>query len=299
MPQKIYNRLSLQASKETVMTRANGKLKLFLTILTITLLSVATYMVILPEYIAEQYINRVHQAANSLQTGYIQLEKSTERAFINDPTLDTTDLTREVESLRNLVRENRINLTRFISTADNYEPLPFTGFTSQAKAADILQDKAVVFAEQSDEAFTHYNDLVDFIKRYDTTAKLIQEYTDEFNSTADLNLYAGQYDRMRFIAEQIRSDAKALETAPTPHEAAAFKTASVQSFQEIANGFDTVALGLQIPADAVIYNGANRIEAVDQMINEPNQVIYSRDVLSSRTIKSIQELREKLEIVLS
>jgi hypothetical protein len=281
------------------MTRAAGKIKLFLTMLAITLLAIATYVIVLPEYIAGQYINRVHQSASSLQTGYIQLEKSTERAFINDPTIETTNLTREVESLRNLVRENRINLTRFTSMADSYEPLPYTGFTNQAKAAVILQDKAVVFAEQSDEAFTQYSELVDFIKRYDTTAKLIEEYTDEFNSTADLNLYAGQYDRMLFIAERIRSDAKSLETAPTPHEAAAFKTASVQSFQEIANGFDTVALGLQIPADAVIYSGANRIEAVDQMINEPNQIIYARDVLSSRTIKSIQELREKLEIVLS
>lgn len=279
------------------MRRLSKKLKLLITLTLLLLTLTATYFVVLPEYAASQYIDRVKGTAKSLESGYFRLEESTGRTLITDPTVQTLDMSREVESLRDLLRENRVGLAHFMSSAKDYDPLPYTGFTNTAKAAAVLQNKAVAFGEQSDQAFTQYASLVDFIKQYDTTAKTIGQYTEEFNATPDLNVYAGQQDRFYAIGTQIRTIAQTFESSPTPHEANAFKSASVQSFRQLADGFDAVGLGLQIPADDVIYGGAREIEAADQTINEVNQVIYTRDILSSRTIKSIQELREKIELI--
>lgn len=280
------------------MRKITKKTILLLTVLAITLLALFAYGVILPEYNASRYVNRVHQAANRLRTDYQRLEQSTEQTLINDPDISSDNLVEEVESLRNLLRENRINLAHFTTATKDYDRLPYTGFTNQAKEAVILQSKAAAFAEQSDEAFTQYGQLIDFIKRYGMTAKMIEEYTQEFNSTSDLNVLAGQHDQLYIIAAQIRTNAQQLDTAETPHEAMAFKSASVKSFQQLANGFETVALGLQIPADDIIYDGARKIEATDQEIAVTNQAIYEKDILSSRTIKSIQELREKLDLIM-
>lgn len=279
------------------MRRTFRGLKLLITLILFVLFLATSYFVILPEYAATQYITRVEQAAKALEPGYFKLEESTSRTLVSDPTALMLDMSYEVESLRDLLRESRVGLAHFESTSKDYKPLPYTGFTPAARAAVVLQDKAVAFAEQSDQAFAQYADLVDFIKYYDTTAKAIRQYTDEFNATTDLNVYAGQQDRFFAIGEQIRTIATTFESTPTPHETVAFKAASVQSFMQLANGFDAVGLGLRIPADDVIYAGAREIEVADQAINEVNQVIYTRDVLSSRTIKSIQELREKIELI--
>lgn len=279
------------------MRRLSRKFKLLIT-MTLSILTLAiVYFIVLPEHTAAQYISRVKNAAESLEPGYFRLEESTGRTLISDPTTQSVDVTHEVESLRDLLRENRVGLAHFMAIAKDHEPLPYTGFTDTARSAIVLQNKAVAFAEQSDQAFTQYSNLVDFIKHYDTTAKAVGQYTEEFNATPDLNVYAGQQDRFYAIGEQIRTIAQTFESTPTPHEAATFKAASVQSFQQLANGFDAVGLGLQIPADDAIYGGAREIEAADRMINEVNQVIYARDILSSRTIKSVQELREKIELI--
>lgn len=280
------------------MNRPSRKFKALITVGVIVLVGLITYFVILPEAIAAQYIERVHRMGSSLRTGYRQLEASTSRTLIDDPTVTEVSLTPDVEQLRNLLRENRITLDKFSLTAKDYHPLPFTGFTTQAGAAHALQTRSVAFTEQSQDAFTKYDELIDFIKHYDDTVAGIEQYLKDFNAHADLNIYAGQADQVQSIADQIRQDIHSLDTAKTPHEAVEFKAASIQAFRQIADGFETVALGLRIPADDVIYSGARQIEAVDQTINGPNQAIYSRDILSSRTIKTIQELREKLDLIL-
>jgi hypothetical protein len=280
------------------MRRPRKKLKLLFGTTLFILIGLVVYFVILPEFIAQQYINRVHQAASTLRAGYIKLEESTGRAFVNDPTDHTLPLTSEVESLHELLRENRIGLVHFSAAATDYHPLPYTGFTEKAGTVPIVRDKAAAFVEQSNETFEQYDELIGFIKQYNMTANTIGAYTDEFNASLDLNVYAGQSARMTAIAEQIRAETRSFDATITPHEALAFKQASVQSFNQLADGFDVVALGLLIPADEVIYRGAGQIEAADQVISGANQEIYIKDVISSRTIKSVQELREKLELIL-
>ena len=280
------------------MRRPSKKLKLLFGTTLFTLIGLVVYFVILPEFIAQQYINRVHQAASTLRAGYIKLEESTGRAFVNDPTDHTLPLTSEVESLHELLRENRIGLVHFNAAATDYHPLPYTGFTNKAASVPVVRDKAAAFVEQSNETFEQYDELIGFIKQYNMTANTIGAYTDEFNASLDLNIYAGQSARMTTIAEQIRAETRSFDATTTPHEAVAFKQASVQSFNQLADGFDVVALGLLIPADEVIYRGAGQIETADKVITGANQEIYIKDVISSRTIKSVQELREKLELIL-
>lgn len=256
------------------------------------------YFVVLPEIIATQYMGQVHRIGSSLRADYMQLENSTDQALIEDPTTTPTSIVPAVDQLRSLLRESRISVDRFSSVAGEYHPLPYTGFTTQAKAAHALQIKSLAFTQQSDEAFNKYEELINFIQNYDSAAAVIEHYVDDFNAAPDLNVYQGQAQRFYGIAAQVRTTIQSLDKAPTPHEAVAFKAASVQTFSQVAAGFDAVALGLQIPADDVIYGGARQIEAVDATINGPNQEVYTRDISASRTIKSIQELREKLELIL-
>lgn len=262
------------------------------------ILTAIAYTVVIPEYNAAQYIDRVRQAAQAMQPSYLRLAKSTSQELISDPTDQAPTIAQEVESLRTLLQENRINLEKFTLIAQDYSQMPYTGFTPQAKNAATLQRRAVSFADQSNDAFVKYSALVDFIRRYDATENTIMQYVNEFNATADLNSYAGQYDRIYAVAQQIRDNTQSLDATSTPHEATAFKIASVQSFHQLADGFDVVATGLKIPADDVIYSGAEQIDAVDRTLNGPNRTIYVRDILSSRTVKSIQELQEKLDLIL-
>jgi hypothetical protein len=280
------------------MRKPQKKFKLLVATAVVVLFALFTYGFVLPEYIAGRYIDRIHQKADTLRNGYNKLEESTGRAFVDDPTARTFSQTEEVESLHSLLRENRINLDQFSSVAKNYRPLPYTGFTPQARAAHAMQVRSIAFTEQSYDAFLKYDELIDFIKRYDTTARTVERHIAAFNATPDLNVYEGQANRVFAIAEEIRFDIKTLESSKTPHEAVEFKAVSVREFTRIADGFAELALGLQIPADAVIYSGAQKIEAADRVINSQNRAIYARDVLTSRTIKSVQELREKLDLIL-
>ncbi|HEV7952057.1 MAG TPA: hypothetical protein VGO98_01650 [Candidatus Saccharimonadales bacterium] len=280
------------------MNRPSKKLKVSLVMIVFALSVAMIYIVALPELIASQYNTRVRTAANSLRENYVELEESTEQALINDPTATSSDQIQAVEQLRGLLRENRISLERFSSVANDYQPLPYTGYTIQTSTAHALQAKSLAFIEQSNGAFAKYSELIDFIKNYDATAKTVAQYVTDFNATPDLNIYEGQANLMYGIADSIRADVRTFDIAKTPHEARGFKTASVQAFTQVADGFEGVGLGLQIPADDVIYGNARQIEAVDQIISGPNQTLYERDVLSSRTIKSIQDLREKLDLIL-
>ena len=274
------------------------KLKFLLGVVIIILLALITYFAALPEYIANQYINQVREKGNMLYSGYNKLENSTDNTLVIDPSEGGMPISNEVESLHNLLRENRINLNQFTAVVSEYNPLPYTGFTARATGARALHYKATAFIEQSEETLAKYDELIVFIKRYDATAKVVSQHTEEFNATTDLNVYAGQADRMFSIAEQIRQEIKLFEAIKAPHETDAFKTASVQSFNKIADGFDTVGRGLEIPADETIYEGARQIEEADQTISSLNQEIYSREILSSRTIKSVKELREKLDLIM-
>jgi hypothetical protein len=280
------------------MNKPSKKLKSFFILLAVVLAALLGYFVILPEASATQYIERVHRAGGSLRDGYLELEHTTGETLVDDPGVTTTSIVPQIEALLNLLREDRITLTRFTAEASDYHPLPYTGFTSKARAAQALKTRSVAFTAQSKDAFQKYEELITFIKQYDAASSTIEQQVESFNAIPDLNIYAGRADEVRDIAEQVRATARSFEGEPTPHEATAFKAASVQAFMEIADGFDIVARGLQIPADDVIYDGASKIDAVDQKVNGPNQAIYRNDVLSSRTIKSIQELREKLDLIL-
>lgn len=281
------------------MRRKLGTAKLVIISAAVLLLCALTYTVLLPEYYASRYINNVHRFAHELQDGYTRLEKSSSRDLLNDPTIQTNKITSEVETVRDLLRENRINLIKFSSQTGGFETLPFTGYTRQARIATALQKRTVAFVDQSEDALNRYDELITFMKDYHSAAAAIEKHTAEFNSKTDLNVYAGQSANVREIAAQIRSEAKAFENTPTPHEVQEFKKASVQTFTEIADGFDMFANGLSIPADSVIYTAAARIERADQQLSNQNQAIFSQEVLSSRTIKTIEELREKLELVTS
>lgn len=280
------------------MKRITKKIKLVFTGILLVILAVVTYSVIAPEYNASQYIKHLRHEAQVLQPSYIRLAKSTEQDLISDPNDQSLTIPQDVERLRGLLQENRIDLERFSRIAQDYRQLPYTGFTPQSRNAATLQERAVSLVDQSNEAFTQYTALVDFIRHYDATESDVMQQVNEFNATADLNNYAGQSDRVYAIAAQIRSDTQLFDAMPAPHEAVAFKAASVQSFRQLADGFDVVATGLLIPADDVIYSGARQIDEVDQTINGVNRTIYIRDILSSRTIKSIQELQEKLDLIL-
>lgn len=280
------------------MKRVTKKLKLLVAGILLVILALVTYGVLAPEYNAAQYIKRLRHEAQVLQPSYLRLAKSTEQDLISDPNDQARTMPQDVERLRSLLQENRINLKKFSLVVQDYTQLPYTGFTPQAKDAMILQYKAISFADQSNDAFTKYTELIDFIRRYDATENTIMQHVNEFNATSDLNTYAGQYDRIGAVAEQIRTDVQLLDTTPTPHEAVTFKTASIQSFRQLADGFDVVATGLRIPADDVIYSGARQIDEVDRVLNGDDRAIYIRDILSSRTIKSIQELPEKLDLII-
>jgi hypothetical protein len=280
------------------MNRPTKKLKILVAMIIITIAALVEYFVILPESMATRYIERVHQSGNSLREGYFKLEETTGQALIDDPAVTSVSVVPQIEVLLNSLREDRVMLSRFAAEANDYHPLPYTGWTTQARAANALQNRSATFTAQIKDAFVKYEDLILFIKRYDATSSIIEQHVEAFNATLDLNVYAGRADEVYAISEQIHAAIKTFDTDATPYEAREFKTASVQAFTQIADGFDTVALGLQIPADDVIYGGAQQIDAVDQTINGPNQEIYRRDILSSRTIKSIQEIREKLDLIL-
>lgn len=279
------------------MKRTIRTTKILIASASILLLSSAVYTVLLPEYFASKYITNVHRFAHKLEDGYTRLEESSNHDLLNDPAMRIDTITQEVEVMRNLLRENRIDLINFSSQIDDFEPLPYTGFTQQAKTASTLQERTVTFVEQSEDALNRYDELIAFMKSYHSTAANIEKHTSEFNNTADLNVYAGQSARMRDVAAQIRSEVNAFEKTTTPSEAQEFKKASIQTFTQLADGFDMFANGLSIPADAVIYEAAAKIEQADRQLYDQNQVIYSDEVLSSRTVTTIQELREKLALI--
>lgn len=279
------------------MKRKSSTTKLLITSAAILLLSSAVYTVLLPEYFASKYINNVQQFAYKLEDGYARIEESSNHDLLNDPSVRMDTITQEVETLRNLLRENRIDLIHFASQVEDFKPLPYTGFTAQAKTASTLEQRTDTFVEQSEDALKRYDELIAFMKDYHSTAASIDKFTSEFNATADLNVYAGQSDRMKDVAAQIRSDSQAFEKTTAPIEVQEFKKASVQTFNQLADGFDLFATGLSIPADRVIYEAAAKIEQADRQFYDQNQVVYSHEVLSSRTLTTIQELREKLALI--
>ncbi len=276
-----------------------GSKKAVFTISLLLLLVVATgvYAVLMPAVFSRQYRDRVRVASRSLESSFRALDESTELPVIVDPGAPEATKKDNVEHISKLVSVNRQKLTSLKTANNSLAPLPYSNVLGQYRDTQIIHDHTRSFIGQSEDALDDYLVLVEYLKTFGIAVERVTSELNSFNMVNDINVYSGQSNEMQLIASRIRAAATLLDNPAVHSEMRDMNIAAIAAFNDAANGFDDLAYGLAVPADDLIYDAARRIEDSTSKIEKITGTTYDDSLDQSRTIRNIQDLREKLELV--
>jgi hypothetical protein len=281
--------------KDYPMGRGKVGILILIIVSVVAVTAIGFYEVFFPDTSASQYQDRVQQAASRLEKKLKTLEDTTTLSLIDDPTAPTNIKQANVRAIKATIHDVQTDIAKLHDASKALQRSPYTGFTNQYKKAEALQEKTQASITQIQDAVGEYAKLVTFLEFYANIQDHLKKEIDNFNKEIDLNIYAGRGNAVHAIAAKIRQDGAALEKQPIPHELTNFRSTLLAFHLRAATAFDNLAGGLDAASDFLIYNAAGDIEAVGRELDTGLQTTYETSIQTSRVIKDIREISEKLE----
>lgn len=260
--------------------------------------AVVGYTVVLPNILATRYLSRVHKMAASMSVVYEKMFESTESPFLSDFDVSVVVRTDNVQTINRLIKESRDDLGTLDKASDDMLVLPYSFNTRQHKAALVLRERVKAFVQQSTTALDEYEKLIVSLQVYNESIRSMKVYIDDFNNISDINIYAGRSAEVRLIASELSRRVDEFEKQTTSEELAVNKAVAIQAFRQAVNGFNNLADGLDAAVDSAIYSAVSEIEDAAKQLELNDQAGYAKTVQSSRIVKNVRELVEKLDFVL-
>lgn len=258
---------------------------------------VIAYMAIVPVVISHAYTEDVHQKARPLEASFKTLGKSTELPLITAQDASETIKNDNVTSVLRLITDSRKQLTELERVSSTLTPMPYSDVLGQYNDAEVLREHTQRLIGQSESVLDEYGTLVTYLKTFHTAVSHVASELRSFNETVDINIYSGQSDVMRQIADAIRADASLLSRSNPPGDAEGLNGLAVAAFEKAATGFDDLAYGLAVPADAPIDEAARKIESATAELERVTGEVYDGSVGKSRTLKNVSDLSDKLDLL--
>lgn len=266
--------------------------------ISVALLGLVTYTYVIPEIMSHRYSSRVHGVAAELSVEYKKLYESTELSLLSDPSTSIEAKINDAVAIGELIKESRASIAKLDKSSRNIVSLPYSIETSGYKKALVLQDRVRLFVQQSTVALNDYEKIITSVLVYNLSVSNTKSYIDDLNKVTDFNLYAGRSGEVRAIAQAINGQADKFNQQELAQELVPARATSIETFRRAANGFESLAYGLDIAVDDLIYAAVREIEASGRQLESTENVDYVKAVKVSRPIKSVQELDEKLDFIL-
>lgn len=264
----------------------------------IILMGVVAYEVVLPEIIAKRYIAELHSSAQRLRTDFENLSGGTDTPLLNNPGVPIEERKFGAEMLKKTLSDSKNHLAELQIKTQSLHTLPYSGYTSTYGQAVALQERSERVILQATDVLNEFSSTITFLESYTSTIDATQAAIDQFNQTTDLSVLTSQSATQRQIASQIRQDADTLQNTATPKDFEAVKIATIRTLQQAADGFDELAGGLELGAEAQIDQAALKIETAGQQLASTDSSSYIGIADQSRSIRSVHELNEKLDLIL-
>lgn len=260
--------------------------------------AVVAYEIIMPEIIARRYISNLESSAQQLRTSFEELAGSTDTPILNDPAAPADERKAGVKHLQRVIGESRENLADLVDASATLQPLPYSGYFGTYPKALVLRERASHIRIQTDSALRDLDGLRAYLETYATATGESTKIIDTFNQTTDLNTLLGRSQEVRESARQLRAHKTTLASAQAPSDLTKLKDSTINSLEKVAVGFDHLAQAVSVADDAAINAAAKEIEAAGAQLETIRQESYIAAIQQSRTIRSIHELNEKLDLIL-
>lgn len=170
-------------------------------------------------------------------------------------------------------------------------------FSEDYRQARVLQQHCTTLIEQSLHALHNYDLLVSYLSKQSALQHEFTAIVRRFNSTGDLNDYAGRGFELRRDADRLREMASQTKSFAVPGEIRPLRAALAETYAQAADGFSKLADGIDIAVDSEIYSSANAIEEATVKNEKEDAAACSRLLDKSQTLQNIRNISEKLELL--
>ena len=262
------------------------------------IMAIITYEIILPEAIGKRYITELYSSAERLRTDFENLSGGTDTPLLKNPSAPIDERKSGTVMLKKTIADSQKHLVDLQKKAQALQTLPYSGYTSTYMQALALKVRSERAALQAEDTLNEFSAIITFLDSYTSTIDTTKIAIDRFNQTTDLTQLAGQGEAQRQTAEQIRQDVAKIQQLTSPEEFEPVKSATMQTLLQAADGFDELANGLDLGAEVLIDQAAQKIESAGLQLETNDTSSYIGVTNQSRSIRSVYELNEKLDLIL-
>ena len=262
------------------------------------IMAIITYEIILPEAIGKRYITELYSSAKQLRTDFENLSGGTDTPLLKNPSAPIDERKSGTIMLKKTIADSKKHLVDLQKKAQALQTLPYSGYTSTYMQALALKVRSERAALQAEDTLNEFSAIITFLDSYTSTIDTTKIAIDRFNQTTDLTQLAGQGEAQRQTAEQIRQDVAKIQQLTSPEEFEPVKSATMQTLLQAADGFDELANGLDLGAEVLIDQAAQKIESAGLQLETNDTSSYIGVTNQSRSIRSVYELNEKLDLIL-
>ena len=270
----------------------------YFTLTAILFVALLIYLVIVPSYVSMRYQNDVYAAAQPLEKSFERIGETAEFQLVTDPGSLEPIEKNSVADIKDVLDTTLQQIEILDDVSNTFSPPPYSQLLGQYAKSEVLQDHTKKLVNQSKDALNSYRELVEYFETFNEVVSSVKLKLETFNSVEDINIFEGRSEDMTQQAAWMRTRASVLALLQPPHDVEVIHVAVLSAINDAASGFDDLAYGLAVPADDPIYSAAKKIEAATSSVYEITGPMYDENLTYSRTIKNIQDLSEKLELIL-